>query len=75
MYNKSLYYFKQDLDKWILLEGKAQMYIAKEIGISNIYLSNIITGKKACSKVVAYAITKCVSNNKKVEDLFIKKEK
>lgn len=74
MKSKNLYLFKQNINKWILLEGKAQKYIANEIGISNIYLSHVINGKKACSKAVAYAITKCVSNNKKVEDLFTRKE-
>ena len=70
-----MYQFRQDQKRWILLEGKAQKYIAEEIGTSQRYLSEVIRGQKFCSKVYAYAVTKCVSNNKKVEDLFVKKEK
>ena len=72
---RKLYMFRQDLDKWILLEGRAQKYIAEEIGISKHYLNNVIKGKQLCTRVVAYAITKCVSRDKKIEDLFIIKEK
>ena len=70
-----MYQFRQDQKRWILLEGKVQKYIAEEIGTSQLYLSQVLCGKKLCSRVYAYAVTKCVSNNKKVEDLFIRKEK
>jgi len=72
---RKLYMFRQDVDKWILLEGRAQKYIAEEIGISKYYLNNVIKRRQLCTKVVAYAITKCVSKDKKIEDLFIIKEK
>ena len=70
-----MYEFRQDEKRWILLEGKVQKYIAEEIGKSEIYVSHILNGKQLCSKTTAYAITKCVSNNKKIDDLFIRKEK
>jgi len=69
-----MYLFRQDEKRWILLEGKVQKYIANEIGCTEKHLSYVLSGKKGCSKILAYAITKCVSNNKKVEDLFIRKE-
>lgn len=75
MYSKDLYSFRQDIDKWLLLEGKMQNYIAEQIGISTNYISDIVTGKKDCSKCIAYALTKCVNKDKNIEDLFIRKEK
>ena len=70
-----VYEFRQDVDKWILLDGKAQKYLAQQLGVSQPYLNSIIKGKKLCSKVFAYALTKCVSNAKTIDDLFIRKEK
>lgn len=70
-----MYEFRQDVDKWILLDGKAQKYLAEQMGVSTVYLNSIIKGKKLCSKVFAYALTKCVSNTKTIDDLFIRKEK
>ena len=70
-----MYEFRQDEKRWILLEGKVQKYIAEEIGTSQLYLSRVLSGKRLCSKVFAYALTKCVSRDKKIEDLFIRKEK
>lgn len=70
-----VYQFRQDVDKWILLDGKAQKYLAEQLGISQSYLNCIIKGKKLCSKIFAYALVKCVSNTKTIDDLFIRKEK
>ena len=70
-----MYEFRQDEKRWILLEGKVQKYIAEEIGTSQLYLSRVLSGKRLCSKTFAYALTKCVSRDKKIEDLFIRKEK
>lgn len=72
---KNIYLFRQDKEHWILLEGKAQKYIANEIGKSQVYISNVINGKQMCSKTTAYAITKCISRDKSLEDLFVRKEK
>lgn len=70
-----VYQFRQDVHRWILLEGKIQKYLANEIGTSELYLSRVLSGKRLCSRTFAYALTKCVSRDKKVEDLFIRKEK
>ena len=47
-------------------------FLADEIGISLTYLSNILSGKNNCKKVVAYCITKIVDNEKEIEYFFIK---
>ena len=72
---KELYYFRQDQEHWILLEGKTQIYLARELGCSKSYINAVILGKSGCSKSFAYALTKCVSNTKTMDDLFIRKEK
>ena len=63
-----MYKFRQDLNFKI----KHQEIAAKEIGITQPTLSNIINGKVACRKVVAYCITKYIDINAEIEDYFIK---
>lgn len=72
---KELYYFRQDEEHWILLEGKTQIYLARELGCSKSYINAVIVGRSGCSKSFAYALAKCVSKEKNIEDLFIRKEK
>lgn len=43
------------------------------IGISRQYLTNIVNGKIACTKVVAFCITKYLDKNAEIEEFFIKK--
>ena len=43
------------------------------IGLSQPTLSNILNGKVACRKVVAFCITKYLDENAEIEDYFIKK--
>lgn len=53
---------------------KINQTIASEIiGITQPTLSNILNGKVACRKVVAFCITKYLDDNAKIEDYFIKK--
>ena len=55
-------------------EVKINKTIACEvIGISRVYLTNILNGKQLCSKIVAYCITKYLDENAEIEDYFIKK--
>lgn len=42
------------------------------IGITRPVLSNILNGKVACRKVVAYCITKYLNDEANIEDYFIK---
>lgn len=53
---------------------KINQTIASEIiGITQPTLSNILNGKVACRKVVAFCIVKYLDENAKIEDYFIKK--
>ena len=54
-------------------EVKINKTIACEvIGISRVYLTNILNGKQLCSKIVAYCITKYLDENAEIEDYFTK---
>lgn len=50
-----------------------QIKAAKEIGITQPTLSNILNGKVACRKPVAFSITKYIDKDAIIEDYFIKK--
>ena len=50
-----------------------QTIASKVIGITQPTLSNILNGKVACRKVVAFCITKYLDDNAKIEDYFVKK--
>lgn len=50
-----------------------QTIASKIIGITQPTLSNILNGKVACRKVVAFCITKYLDENAKIEDYFVKK--
>ena len=49
--------------------NKTQM--AKIIGTHPDTLRKIFNGKKGCTRLVAYSITKFLDNNKELEDYFI----
>ena len=63
---------------YILKKGKlenlgfstTQKKMAEDIGISESYFSKILNSKRKCSKVLAYAITKRLNNDKEIEDFF-----
>ena len=60
-----MYTFKQDVDY------KINQTIASEvIGITQPCLSNILNGKVACRKVVAFCITKYLDEDAEIEDYF-----
>lgn len=50
-----------------------QTEASKIIGLTQPTLSNILNGKVACRKVVAFCITKYLNENAEIEDYFIKK--
>lgn len=55
---------------------KINQTVASEIiGITQPTLSNILNGKVACRKVVAFCIVKYLDENAKIEDYFTKKGK
>lgn len=53
-------------------EIENQRKFAEEIGTSHATLNKILHGKRLCSKVLAYAITKNYDPNLEIEDLFKK---
>ena len=64
-----LYIYKTN-DKFKINQTKA----SKDIGITQPCLSNILNGKVACRKVVAFCITKYINKNAEIEDYFSKLE-
>ena len=43
---------------------------SKEIGVSREYLTDVLNGKKDCTKILAYCITKYINPNAEIRDLF-----
>lgn len=60
-----MYLFKTEISVKI-----NQTIASKVIGITQPTLSNILNGKVACRKVVAFCITKYLDDNAKIEDYF-----
>ena len=60
-----MYYFRQDIQ----VKFK-QKDLCETIGITQPTMSNIINGKVACRKVVAYSITKYLNEDAEIEDYF-----
>ena len=60
-----MYIFKQDLQ----VKYK-QKELCETIGITQPTMSNIMNGKVACRKVVAYCITKYLNQDAEIEDYF-----
>lgn len=60
-----MYYFRQDIQ----VKFK-QKDLCETIGITQPTMSNIINGKVACRKVVAYCITKYLNEDAEIEDYF-----
>ena len=50
-----------------------QVEASKVIGVTPQTLSKILNGKYACSKLMAYAITKYFDENAEIEEYFIRK--
>ena len=50
-----------------------QTIASKVIGITQPTLSNILNGKVACRKVVAFSITKYIDETAEINDFFYKK--
>lgn len=63
-----MYMFKNGIEIDI---NKSQA--SKKIGISRVYLSNILNSKTCCTKTTAYCITKFLNSNAEIEYYFEKK--
>lgn len=63
-----MYKFREDK----LEEAKKQnlTHMAREIGITYIYLTRVLHSKKNCKKPVAYCITKYLNNKLEINSYF-----
>lgn len=43
---------------------------SKKIGVSREYLTDVLNGKKDCSKILAFCITKYINPNAEINDIF-----
>lgn len=66
-----MYYFKRT-EKLKFLGDKTIDYMAKKIGITRCFLTSVLKGSRACSKLVAYAITKTICFDSEIQDYFTK---
>lgn len=64
-----MYKFKENKLSYIKQFNLSQ--IAREIGITYVYLTNIIHNKKNCKKTVAYCITKFLDEKAEISEYFI----
>lgn len=47
---------------------------SETVGVSREYLTQVLNGKQTCSKLLAYCITKYLSEDAEILDYFIRKE-
>lgn len=60
-------------DKIEYLKGKyRQDYFAKEIGVSDTYISFIFKQKKTCPKRIAFCFVKAINKDAEIEDFFVR---
>lgn len=68
-----MWYFKE-VEKAKVLQGRTITYLAtKKLYITAQYLSQILSGKRGCSLLLARNITNCISFSARLEDYFYKK--
>lgn len=60
-----MYMFREDVNLKI-----NQTEASEVIGVTQSWLSNVLNRKVACRKVVAYCITKYISQDCEIEDFF-----
>ena len=65
-----MYWFKET-ERAKVLQGRTMRYMAEEkLCCSYTYLTEILKGKKGCSRRMAKDITNCISFSAKIEDYF-----
>ena len=63
------YIIKKEVGEVIKKKYKC-LYLSKQLGVSQSYLSLLVNGKIHCPKVVAYTFSKILNENYEIEDLF-----
>ena len=67
-------YFFKETEKAKVLQGRTITYLAeKKLFVTKEYLSQILSGKRGCSQLLARNIANCISWDAKLEDYFVKK--
>ena len=69
-------WFFKETEKAKVLQGRTITYLAEtKLFITKEYLSQVLSGTRGCSKLLAHNITNCISFSANVNDYFYKKEK
>lgn len=69
-------WFFKETEKAKVLQGRTITYLAEnKLFITKEYLSQILSGIRGCSRLLAHNITNCISFSANVNDYFYKKEK
>ena len=69
-------WFFKETEKAKVLQGRTITYLAEnKLFITKVYLSQILSGTRGCSRLLAHNITNCISFSANVNDYFYKKEK
>lgn len=64
-----MYKLKEEMKNELLCD-KSATYIANTLGVSFSYIVNILNRKVDCSKVMAWAIVKCLNYENEIEKYF-----
>ena len=68
-------WFFKETEKAKVLQGRTITYLAEnKLFITKEYLSQVLSGTRGCSTLLAHNITNCISFSAKMEDYFYKKE-
>ena len=69
-------WFFKETEKAKVLQGRTITYLAEnKLFITKEYLSQILSGTRGCSRLLAHNITNRISFSANVNDYFYKKEK
>jgi len=62
------------LESWIQEQGLLKTFVAKEIGVSRVYMSNIITGLHIPSRTIAIKIEEYTKGKVTKEEIMFPKD-
>lgn len=68
-------WFFKETEKAKILQGRTIKYLAEnKLYVTVGYLSQVLSGKRGCSQLLARNIANCICWDAKLEDYFYKKE-